>query len=128
MTKDNNKVATSQNTNDKVLQAILNVPTPTNSGKASTYALNEGVADMLATKPLPRQAKVIVNTIAKLGGKATKAQLVAELKANNKGGNDNYDLKANQPVDKVLTHYNQRLGGYGKDYGGAHATKYLLIK
>jgi len=121
-------VATSQNTNDKVLQAILNVPTPTNSGKASTYALNEGVADMLATKPLPRQAKVIVNTIAKLGGKATKAELVAELKANNKGGNDNYDLKANQPVDKVLTHYNQRLGGYGKDYGGVNATKYLLIK
>ena len=128
MTKDNNKVATSQNTNDKVLQAILNVPTPTNSGKASTYALNEGVADMLATKPLPRQAKVIVNTIAKLGGKATKAELVAELKANNKGGNDNYDLKANQPVDKVLTHYNQRLGGYGKDYGGVNATKDLLIK
>ena len=128
MTKDNNKVATSQNTNDKVLQAILNVPTPTNSGEASTYALNEGVADMLATKPLPRQAKVIVNTIAKLGGKATKAELVAELKANNKGGNDNYDLKANQPVDKVLTHYNQRLGGYGKDYGGVNATKYLLIK
>ena len=128
MTKTNDKVATSQNTNDKVLQAILNVPTPTNSGKASTYALNEGVADMLATKPLPRQAKVIVNTIAKLGGKATKAELVAELKANNKGGNDNYDLKANQPVDKVLTHYNQRLGGYGKDYGGVNATKYLLIK
>ena len=127
MTKDN-KVVTNQNTNDKVLQAILNVPTPTNSGKASTYALNEGVADMLATKPLPRQAKVIVNTIAKLGGKVTKAQLVAELKANNKGGDDNYDLKANQPVDKVLTHYNQRLGGYGKDYGGANATKYLLIK
>jgi hypothetical protein len=128
MTKDNNKVATSQNTNDKVLQAILNVPTPTNSGKASTYALNEDVATLLATKPLPRQAKVIVNTIAKLGGKVTKAQLVAELKANNKGGDDNYDLKANQPVDKVLTHYNQRLGGYGKDYGGANATKYLLIK
>ena len=128
MTKDNNKVATSQNTNDKVLQAILNVPTPTNSGKASTYALNEGVADMLATKPLPRQAKVIVNTIAKLGGKVTKAQLVAELKANNNGGDDNYDLKAQQPVDKVLTHYNQRLGGYGKDYGGVNATKYLLIK
>ena len=127
MTKDN-KVVTNQNTNDKVLQAILNVPTPTNSGKASTYALNEGVADMLATKPLPRQAKVIVNTIAKLGGKATKAQLVAELKANNNGGNDNYDLKAQQPVDKVLTHYNQRLGGYGKDYGGVNATKYLLIK
>ena len=128
MTKDNNKVATSQNTNDKVLQAILNVPTPTNSGKASTYALNEDVATLLATKPLPRQAKVIVNTIAKLGGKATKAELVAELKANNKGGDDNYDLKANQPVDKVLTHYNQRLGGYGKDYGGVNATKYLLIK
>ena len=128
MTKDNNKVATSQNTNDKVLQAILNVPTPTNSGKASTYALNDDVATLLATKPLPRQAKVIVNTIAKLGGKVTKAQLVAELKANNKGGDDNYDLKANQPVDKVLTHYNQRLGGYGKDYGGANATKYLLIK
>ena len=128
MTKDNNKVATSQNTNDKVLQAILNVPTPTNSGKASTYALNEDVATLLATKPLPRQAKVIVNTIAKLGGKVTKAQLVAELKANNKGGDDNYDLKANQPVDKVLTHYNQRLGGYGKDYGGVNATKYLLIK
>ena len=128
MTKDNNKVATSQNTNDKVLQAILNVPTPTNSGKASTYALNEDVATLLATKPLPRQAKVIVNTIAKLGGKVTKAELVAELKANNKGGDDNYDLKANQPVDKVLTHYNQRLGGYGKDYGGANATKYLLIK
>ena len=108
MTKDNNKVATSQNTNDKVLQAILNVPTPTNSGKASTYALNDDVATLLATKPLPRQAKVIVNTIAKLGGKVTKAQLVAELKANNKGGDDNYDLKANQPVDKVLTHYNQR--------------------
>ena len=128
MTKDNNKVATSQNTNDKVLQAILSVPTPTNSGKASTYALNDDVATLLATKPLPRQAKVIVNTIAKLGGKATKAELVAELKANNKGGDDNYDLKANQPVDKVLTHYNQRLGGYGKDYGGANATKYLLIK
>ena len=128
MTKDNNKVATSQNTNDKVLQAILNVPTPTNSGKASTYALNDDVATLLATKPLPRQAKVIVNTIAKLGGKVTKAQLVAELKANNKGGDDNYDLKANQPVDKVLTHYNQRLGGYGKDYGGVNATKYLLIK
>ncbi len=128
MTKDNNKVATSPNNNDQVLKAILNVPTPTKGGKASTYALNEGVADMLATKPLPRQAKVIVNTIAKLGGKATKAELVAELKANNKGGNDNYDLKANQPVDKVLTHYNQRLGGYGKDYGGVNATKYLLIK
>ena len=128
MTKDNNKVATSQNTNDKVLQAILSVPTPTNSGKASTYALNDDVATLLATKPLPRQAKVIVNTIAKLGGKVTKAELVAELKANNKGGDDNYDLKANQPVDKVLTHYNQRLGGYGKDYGGANATKYLLIK
>ncbi len=127
MTKDN-KVVTNQNTNDKVLQAILNVPTPTNSGKASTYALNDDVATLLATKPLPRQAKVIVNTIAKLGGKVTKAQLVAELKANNKGGDDNYDLKANQPVDKVLTHYNQRLGGYGKDYGGANATKYLLIK
>ena len=123
MTKDN-KVVTNQNTNDKVLQAILNVPTPTNSGKASTYALNDDVATLLATKPLPRQAKVIVNTIAKLGGKVTKAQLVAELKANNKGGDDNYDLKANQPVDKVLTHYNQRLGGYGKDYGGANATKY----
>ena len=128
MTKDNNKVATSQNTNDKVLQAILNVPTPTNSGKASIYALNDDVATLLATKPLPRQAKVIVNTIAKLGGKVTKAELVAELKANNKGGDDNYDLKANQPVDKVLTHYNQRLGGYGKDYGGVNATKYLLIK
>ena len=127
MTKDN-KVVTNQNTNDKVLQAILNVPTPTNSGKASTYALNDDVATLLATKPLPRQAKVIVNTIAKLGGKVTKAQLVAELKANNKGGDDNYDLKANQPVDKVLTHYNQRLGGYGKDYGGINATKYLLIK
>lgn len=127
MTKDN-KVVTNQNTNDKVLQAILNVPTPTNSGKASTYALNDDVATLLATKPLPRQAKVIVNTIAKLGGKVTKAQLVAELKANNKGGDDNYDLKANQPVDKVLTHYNQRLGGYGKDYGGVNATKYLLIK
>ena len=127
MTKDN-KVLANQNTNDKVLQAILNVPTPTNSGKASTYALNDDVATLLATKPLPRQAKVIVNTIAKLGGKVTKAQLVAELKANNKGGDDNYDLKANQPVDKVLTHYNQRLGGYGKDYGGANATKYLLIK
>ena len=127
MTKDN-KVVTNQNTNDKVLQAILNVPTPTNSGKASTYALNDDVATLLATKPLPRQAKVIVNTIAKLGGKVTKAQLVAELKANNKGGDDNCDLKANQPVDKVLTHYNQRLGGYGKDYGGANATKYLLIK
>ena len=127
MTKDN-KVVTNQNTNDKVLQAILNVPTPTNSGKASTYALNDDVATLLATKPLPRQAKVIDNTIAKLGGKVTKAQLVAELKANNKGGDDNYDLKANQPVDKVLTHYNQRLGGYGKDYGGANATKYLLIK
>ena len=127
MTKDN-KVVTNQNTNDKVLQAILNVPTPTNSGKASTYALNDDVATLLATKPLPRQAKIIVNTIAKLGGKVTKAQLVAELKANNKGGDDNYDLKANQPVDKVLTHYNQRLGGYGKDYGGANATKYLLIK
>ena len=127
MTKDN-KVVTNQNTNDKVLQAILNVPTPTNSGKASTYALNDDVATLLATKPLPRQAKVIVNTIAKLGVKVTKAQLVAELKANNKGGDDNYDLKANQPVDKVLTHYNQRLGGYGKDYGGANATKYLLIK
>ena len=127
MTKDN-KVVTNQNTNDKVLQAILNVPTPTNSGKASTYALNDDVATLLATKPLPRQAKVIVNTIAKLGGKVTKAQLVAELKANNKGGDDNYDLKANQPVDKVLTHYNQRLGGYGKDYGGLNATKYLLIK
>ena len=127
MTKDN-KVVTNQNTNDKVLQAILNVPTPTNSGKASTYALNDDVATLLATKPLPRQAKVIVNTIAKLGGKVTKAQLVAELKANNKGGDDNYDLKAQQPVDKVLTHYNQRLGGYGKDYGGANATKYLLIK
>ena len=128
MTKDNNKVATSQNTNDKVLQAILNVPTPTNSGKASTYALNDDVATLLATKPLPRQAKIIVNTIAKLGGKVTKAQLVAELKANNNSGDDNYDLKAQQPVDKVLTHYNQRLGGYGKDYGGANATKYLLIK
>lgn len=128
MTKTNDKVATSPNTNDKVLQDILAVPTPTNSGKASTYALNDGVADMLATKPLPRQAKIIVNTIAKLGGKATKAELVAELKANNKGGDDNYDLKANQPVDKVLTHYNQRLGGYGKDYGGVNATKYLLIK
>ena len=127
MTKDN-KVVTNQNTNDKVLQAILNVPTPTNSGKASTYALNDDVATLLATKPLPRQAKVIVNTIAKLGGKVTKAQLVAELKANNNGGDDNYDLKANQPVDKVLTHYNQRLGGYGKDYGGVNATKYLLIK
>ena len=127
MTKDN-KVVTNQNTNDKVLQAILNVPTPTNSGKASTYALNDDVATLLATKPLPRQAKIIVNTIAKLGGKATKAQLVAELKANNNGGDDNYDLKAQQPVDKVLTHYNQRLGGYGKDYGGANATKYLLIK
>lgn len=127
MTKDN-KVVTNQNTNDKVLQAILNVPTPTNSGKASTYALNDDVATLLATKPLPRQAKIIVNTIAKLGGKVTKAQLVAELKANNNGGDDNYDLKANQPVDKVLTHYNQRLGGYGKDYGGANATKYLLIK
>jgi|TARA_R100000479_G_scaffold83044_1_gene40202 hypothetical protein len=128
MTKTNDKVATSPNTNDKVLQAILNVPTPTNSGKASTYALNDDVATLLATKPLPRQAKVIVNTIAKLGGKVTKAELVAELKANNKGGDDNYDLKANQPVDKVLTHYNQRLGGYGKDYGGVNATKYLLIK
>ena len=128
MTKTNDKVATSQNTNDKVLQDILAVPTPTNSGKASTYALNDDVATLLATKPLPRQAKVIVNTIAKLGGKATKAELVAELKANNKGGDDNFDLKANQPVDKVLTHYNQRLGGYGKDYGGANATKYLLIK
>ena len=127
MTKDN-KVVTNQNTNDKVLQAILNVPTPTNSGKASTYALNDDVATLLATKPLPRQAKVIVNTIAKLGGKVTKAQLVAELKANNKGGDDNYDLKANQPVDKVLSYYNQRLGGYGKDYGGVNATKYLLIK
>ena len=127
MTKDN-KVVTNQNTNDKVLQAILNVPTPTNSGKASTYALNDDVATLLATKPLPRQAKIIVNTIAKLGGKVTKAQLVAELKANNNGGDDNYDLKANQPVDKVLTHYNQRLGGYGKDYGGVNATKYLLIK
>ena len=127
MTKDN-KVVTNQNTNDKVLQAILNVPTPTNSGKASTYALNDDVATLLATKPLPRQAKVIVNTIAKLGGKVTKAQLVAELKANNNSGDDNYDLKAKQPVDKVLTHYNQRLGGYGKDYGGANATKYLLIK
>ena len=127
MTKDN-KVVTNQNTNDKVLQAILNVPTPTNSGKASTYALNDDVATLLATKPLPRQAKVIVNTIAKLGGKVTKAQLVAELKANNKGGDDNYDLKANQPVDRVLSYYNQRLGGYGKDYGGANATKYLLIK
>ena len=127
MTKDN-KVVTNQNTNDKVLQAILNVPTPTNSGKASTYALNDDVATLLATKPLPRQAKVIVNTIAKLGGKVTKAQLVAELKANNKGGDDNYDLKANQPVDKVVSYYNQRLGGYGKDYGGANATKYLLIK
>jgi len=128
MTKDNNKVATSPNNNDQVLKAILNVPTPTNSGKASTYALNDDVATLLATKPLPRQAKVIVNTIAKLGGKVTKAQLVAELKANNNGGDDNYDLKAQQPVDKVLTHYNQRLGGYGKDYGGANATKYLLIK
>ena len=128
MTKDNNKVATSQNTNDKVLQAILNVPTPTNSGKASTYALNDDVATLLATKPLPRQAKIIVNTIAKLGGKVTHSELVAELKANNKGGDDNYDLKANQPVDRVLSHYNQRLGGYGKDYGGANATKYLLIK
>jgi len=128
MTKDNNKVATSQNTNDKVLQAILNVPTPTNSGKASTYALNDDVATLLATKPLPRQAKIIVNTIAKLGGKVTKAELVAELKANNKGGDDNYDLKANQPVDRILTYYNQRLGGYGKDYGGVNATKYLLIK
>jgi len=128
MTKTNDKVATSQNTNDKVLQDILAVPTPTNSGKASTYALNDDVATLLATKPLPRQAKVIVNTIAKLGGKATKAELVAELKANNKGGDDNFDLKANQPVDKVLTHYNQRLGGYGKDYGGVNATKYLLIK
>ena len=127
MTKDN-KVVTNQNTNDKVLQAILNVPTPTNSGKASTYALNDDVATLLATKPLPRQAKVIVNTIAKLGGKVTKAQLVAELKANNKGGDDNYDLKANQPVDRVLSYYNQRLGGYGKDYGGVNATKYLLIK
>ena len=127
MTKDN-KVVTNQNTNDKVLQAILNVPTPTNSGKASTYALNDDVATLLATKPLPRQAKVIVNTIAKLGGKVTKAQLVAELKANNKGGDDNYDLKANQPVDRILTYYNQRLGGYGKDYGGVNATKYLLIK
>ena len=127
MTKDN-KVVTNQNTNDKVLQAILNVPTPTNSGKASTYALNDDVATLLATKPLPRQAKVIVNTIAKLGGKVTKAQLVAELKANNKGGDDNYDLKANQPVDRVVSYYNQRLGGYGKDYGGANATKYLLIK
>ena len=128
MTKDNNKVATSSNNNDQVLKAILNVPTPTNSGKASTYALNDDVATLLATKPLPRQAKVIVNTIAKLGGKVTKAQLVAELKANNNGGDDNYDLKAQQPVDKVLTHYNQRLGGYGKDYGGVNATKYLLIK
>ena len=128
MTKTNDKVATSPNTNDKVLQDILAVPTPTNSGKASTYALNDDVATLLATKPLPRQAKVIVNTIAKLGGKVTKAELVAELKANNKGGDDNYDLKANQPVDKVLTHYNQRLGGYGKDYGGVNATKYLLIK
>ena len=128
MTKDNNKVATSPNNNDQVLKAILNVPTPTNSGKASTYALNDDVATLLATKPLPRQAKIIVNTIAKLGGKVTKAQLVAELKANNNSGDDNYDLKAQQPVDKVLTHYNQRLGGYGKDYGGANATKYLLIK
>ena len=103
MTKTNDKVATSQNTNDKVLQDILAVPTPTNSGKASTYALNDDVATLLATKPLPRQAKVIVNTIAKLGGKATKAELVAELKANNKGGDDNFDLKANQPVDMVKT-------------------------
>ena len=113
MTKDNNKVATSPNNNDQVLKAILNVPTPTNSGKASTYALNDDVATLLATKPLPRQAKIIVNTIAKLGGKVTKAELVAELKANNKGGDDNYDLKANQPVDRILTYYNQRLGGYG---------------
>jgi len=128
MTKTNDKVATSQNTNDKVLQDILNVPTPTKGGKASIYALNEGVADMLATKPLPRQAKIIVNTIAKLGGKVTHSELVAELKANNKGGDDNYDLKANQPVDRVVSYYNQRLGGYGKDYGGANATKYLLIK
>ena len=128
MTKTNDKVATSQNNNDQVLKAILNVPTPTNSGKAYVYALNDGVADMLATKPLPRQAKIIVNTIAKLGGKATKAQLVAELKANNNGGDDNYDLKAQQPVDRILTYYNQRLGGYGKDYGGVNATKYLLIK
>ena len=127
MTKDN-KGATSSNTNDKVLQDILNVPTPTKGGKASIYALNEGVADMLATKPLPRQAKIIVNTIAKLGGKVTHSELVAELKANNKGGDDNYDLKANQPVDRVVSYYNQRLGGYGKDYGGANATKYLLIK
>ena len=51
MTKDNNKVATSPNNNDQVLKAILNVPTPTKGGKASTYALNEGVANMLATKP-----------------------------------------------------------------------------
>ena len=46
MTKDNNKVATSPNNNDQVLKAILNVPTPTKGGKASTYALNEGVANM----------------------------------------------------------------------------------
>ena len=125
---NNNKVATSQNSSTKVLDAILAVPTPTTSGKASSYALNDDVGTLLVAKPLPRQAKIIVNTLAKLGGKATKAQLVAELKANNKGGDDNYDLKANQPVDKILTHYNQRLGGYGKDYGGANATKYLTIK
>ena len=64
MTKDN-KVATSQNSSTKVLDAILAVPTPTTSGKASSYALNDDVATLLVAKPLPRQAKIIVNTLAK---------------------------------------------------------------
>ena len=125
---NNNKVVTNQNKFS--LNTLVAVP-PKAGGKinANTFKLVDNIEEVLKANPLGGQARVLVLTLAKLGGKATKSQLQAELLKNNKSGVEHYDLKSTPTnVDKVLGHYVKQLGSLGKWSSGTNpAPKYWEV-
>ena len=76
---------TNTNKNKFNLDTLVAVP-PKAGGKinANVFKLVDNIEEVLKASPLGGQARVLVLTLAKLGGKATKSQLQAELLKNNK--------------------------------------------
>ena len=75
-------------------------------------SLGPNVLDLLTSKPLPAQAHCLLLALDKLGGTASKAEILKEL--------DNTPFSSTQSKDRIWAFYRQRLMAEGKDYGGAN--------
>ena len=84
---------------------MLLLPSPKGSNNV-VYSLTDNVLENLKAYPLPAQAQAILYSLDNLGGKATKGEIIKDLK-----NPETSKLSTTQSVERIWTFYHKRLLG-----------------